>query len=376
MVPHDIPVSTELIAQVQSPQEVSIVARVSGFLEKQLYIEGTMVDEGQVLFQMDRKPFIVQLESSQAALDRANAEHNTAVINLKRVRPLVEQHALSQKDLDNAIGQEESTAAAVAQAQAGVDLAKLNLSYTTIISPLHGKVAAAQQKEGAYLSPQNNQLTTVSSFDPMWVNFSMSENDFSRYRSQIAQGLLVPPLDGNYQVELLRDDDSPMAQTGRITFVNPSYNAQTGTFLIRATIANPEETLRANQYVRVRLHGAIRPHAITIPQRAVQQGSQGQFVWVLNEADKVERRPVVVGKWHGDDWFIQQGLVAGDRVVVDGALRLTSGSSVKVNDDASRSELQKPLPVKNSLSVRQSDDSFVAMTAAAYQISQISPSIL
>jgi len=328
--PRDTPVTAEFIAQTQSPQEVSIVARVSGFLDKQLYAEGTMVKEGQLLFQMDRKPFIAQLDSAQAALDKTNAAHDTAVANLKRVKPLAEQNALSQKDLDDATGQADSTAASVAQAQANVDTARLNLSYTTIASPLRGIAAAAQQKEGAYLSPQNNLLTTVSSLDPMWVNFSMSENAFTHYRSQIAQGLLIPPKDGSYEVELIQVDNTPLAQKGRITFVNPSYNAQTGTFLIRVTIANPDGALRPNQYVRVRLHGAIRANAITVPQRAVQQGAKGHFVWIVNAAGKAELRPVVVGEWYRDSWFINQGLTAGDQVVVDGALRLAPDSPVKI----------------------------------------------
>src|SRR5512139_941703 len=328
--PRDTPVTFEYIAQTQSPQEVNIVARVSGFLDRQLYTEGSIVKEGQVLFQMDRKPFIAQLDSAQAAWDKAKAANDTAVANLKRVRPLAELNALSQKDLDDATGNADTTAASVAQAQATVDTAKLNLSYTTIASPLRGIAAAAQQKEGAYLSPQNNLLTTVSSLAPMWVNFSISENEFENYRDQVARGVLAPPKDGNYVVELIQVDGSTFPQTGRITFVDPSFNPQTGTFLIRVTIPNPDGSLRPNQYVRVRLHGATRPNAITIPQRAVQQGAKGHFVWVVNQAGKAELRPVVVGDWYRDSWFISQGLAAGDQVVVDGTLRIAPDLPVKV----------------------------------------------
>lgn len=328
--PRDTPVSFEYIAQTQSPQEVNIVARVSGFLDKQLYTEGAIVKPGQVLFQMDRRPFIAQFDSAQAAWDKAKAAHDTAVANLERVRPLAEQNALSQKDLDDATGNANTTAASVAQAQANVDTARLNLSYTTIASPLHGVAAAAQQKQGTYLSPQNNLLTTVSSLDPMWVNFSVSENEFENYRDQVAKGLLVPPRDGNYVVELIQVDGSTFPQTGRITFADPSFNPQTGTFLIRVSVPNPQGALRPNQYVRVRLKGATRPGAITIPQRAVQQGAKGHFVWVVNQAGKAEVRPVVVGDWYRDSWFISQGLAAGDRVVVDGSLRLAPDVPVRV----------------------------------------------
>lgn len=328
--PRDTPVTFEYIAQTQSPQEVNIVARVSGFLDKQLYTEGAIVKEGQILFKMDRKPFIAQLDSAQAAWDKAKAANDTALANLKRVKPLADLNALSQKDLDDATGNADTTAASVAQAQANVDTARLNLSYTTIASPLRGVAAAAQQKEGAYLSPQNNLLTTVSSLNPIWVNFSISENEFTNYRDQVTKGLLVPPQGGNYVVELIQVDDSTFPQTGKITFADPSFNPQTGTFLIRVTIPNPNGALRPNQYVRVRLNGATRPNAITIPQRAVQQGAKGHFVWVVNQAGKAELRPVRVGEWYGDSWFISEGLAAGDQVVVDGTLRLAPDATVKV----------------------------------------------
>jgi membrane fusion protein (multidrug efflux system) len=343
--PRDTPVTFEYIAQTQSPQEVDIVARVSGFLDKQLYTEGAIVKEGQVLFQMDRKPFIAQLDAAKAAWDKARAANATAMANLERVRPLADQNALSQKDLDDATGNADTTAASVAQAQANVDTARLNLSYTTIASPLRGIAAAAQQKEGAYLSPQNNLLTTVSSLNPMWVNFSISENEFESYRDQVARGVLVPPKDGHYRVELIQVDGSTFPQTGRITFVDPSFNPQTGTFLIRVTIPNPDGALRPNQYVRVRLHGATRPNAIMVPQRAVQQGAKGHFAWVVTQAGKAELRPVDVGDWYGNSWFISQGLAAGDQVIVDGTLRLAPDAPVNVTPYVPKPDSLEAAPV-------------------------------
>lgn len=327
--PRDAPITFEYIAQTQSPQQVNIVARVNGFLEKQLYTEGEIVKEGKVLFQMDQKPFIAQLDAMRAAYDKARAAHDTAAANLKRVQPLAAQNALSQKDLDDSTGTEQTTAAAQAQAQANVDTATLNLSYTTIASPLTGVSAAAQQKEGAYLSPGNNLLTTVSSLHPMWVNFSVSENEFKSYLDEIAKGLIVPPKDKNYVVELIQVDGSLFPHPGKVTFVDPSFNPQTGTFLIRVTVPNPDSTLRPNQFVRVRLKGATRPNAVAVPQRAVQQGAKGHFVWAVDKDGKAELRPVTVGEWYGDQWFINAGLKPGDQVVVDGGLRLRPGAVVK-----------------------------------------------
>jgi membrane fusion protein (multidrug efflux system) len=327
--PRDTPIVYEYIATTQSPQEVNIVARVNGFLDQQLYTEGDIVREGKVLFQMDQKPFIAQLDAMQAAYDSAKAAHDTAAANLKRVKPLAAVNALSQKDLDDAIGSEQTSAASMAGAKANVETAKLNLSYTTIASPINGVSTAAQQKVGAYLSPANNQLTTVSSLNPMWVNFSISENELSAFRDQTAKGLIIPPKNRDFTVEILLVDGTTFPQTGRITYADPSFNSQTGTFLLRSTFSNPKGALRPNQYVRARLSGAQRPHAVLVPQSAVQQGGKGHFVWVIDKDGKAENRPVTPGDWYGDQWFINAGLAAGEQVVVGGALRLRAGAPVK-----------------------------------------------
>ena len=328
VVRRDVPVVFEYVAQTQSSHLVNIQARVSGFLDKRMYTEGSMVKEGQVLFQMDPKPFQVQLNQAKAALAKQEAANETARLDLARVKPLTEQNALSQKDLDDARGRYLSTSAAVAQAQAQVDSAKLNLSYTTILSPVNGISSSAIQTDGTYINPQNSLLTTVAVLSPMWVNFSISENEMQEYRQQMAKQLLRPPPDHEYQVEIVLVGGSVFPYRGRMTFAEPSYNPQTGTFLIRVSVKNPKGILRPNQYVRVRLIGAIRPGAILVPQRAVQQGSKGQFVWVVGKDDKVEERPVTVGEWYGEDWFIFEGLEAGEQVVVDGAITLRPGVSV------------------------------------------------
>ena len=328
IVQRDAPVSFEFVAQTQSSHLVNIQARVSGFLDKRLYTEGALVKEGEILFQMDAKPFQVQLAQANAALAKQEAAFETARLNLERTKPLAKQNALSQKDLDDATGQYLSVAAAVDQAKAQVEEAKLNLSYTTITSPVTGLSSSARQTDGTYINPQNSLLTTVSVLSPIWVNFSISENEMYKYRGQQAKGLLRAPAYEEHQVEIILVDGSVYPYTGRMTFAEPSYNAQTGTFLIRATFDNPEGVLRPNQYVRARLKGSVRPNAILVPQRAVQQGSRGHFVWVVGKESKIEVRPVVVGDWQGDDWFIDEGLRSGERVVVDGALTLRPGMTV------------------------------------------------
>jgi membrane fusion protein, multidrug efflux system len=329
VVARDVPVTSVFVAQTQSSQAVTIAARVSGFLDRRVYTEGTVVKAGQVLFRMDQKPFQAQVDAAAAALQRNQAAMEVAQANLARTKPLAQQNALSQKDLDDAQGQYEQTAAAVAQSKAQLESAKLDLSYTIISSPVDGVSSFAAVADGTYVNPQNSQLTSVSVLTPMWINFSISENEMQRIRNQVQQGQIRLPEGNQFVVEIELVDGTLFPYRGKITFADPSYNSQTGTFLIRAAVDNPKGVLRPNQYVRTRLSGAIRPNAILVPQRAVQQGAKGHFVWVVNKDAKAELRPVVVGDWYGESWFISQGLAAGDRVVVDGALRLAPDAPVK-----------------------------------------------
>ena len=330
ITPRDVPVTAEFVAQTQSSQAVNIQARVSGFLDKRVYVEGSMVKAGQVLFQMDPKPFQAQVDAAKATLASNVAAQRVASANLARTKPLAEQNALSQADLDNATGQAEQANAAVTQAQAQLEEAELNLSYTTITSPVNGASSYAAVADGTYVSPSNAQLTTVSVLSPMWVNFSISENAMARVRAQERSGQLKMPAEEAFDAQIEMVDGTQFPYDGKITFADPSYNSQTGTFLIRVSVPNPKGLLRPNQYVRVHLLGATRPNGIMVPQRAVQQSAQGHFVWVVGKGNLAEMRPVEVGEWNGDNWFIDEGLVAGDVVIVDGTLRLAPGAPVSV----------------------------------------------
>lgn len=332
ITPHDIPVTAVFVAQTQSSQAVNIQARVSGFLDKRVYVEGSLVKAGQVLFQMDPKPFQVQVDGAKAALQRNQAAAEVARANLARTKPLVAQNALSQKDLDDAQGQYEQAQAAVEQSKAQLEQAQLNLSYTTIRSPVTGVTSNAQVADGTYVNPSNAQLTTVSVLSPMWVTFSVSENQIERVRDDVHAGRLRVPESGRFTVQVELADGTVFPHTGKITFAAPSFSSTTGTFQLRATVDNPDGLLRPNQYVRARLLGAVSPDAIVVPQRAVQQGAKGHFVWVVDGQGHAEQRPVVVGDWYGGDgWIVSDGLAAGDVVVVDGGLKLATGAAVKTS---------------------------------------------
>ncbi|WP_235442761.1 efflux RND transporter periplasmic adaptor subunit [Caballeronia mineralivorans] len=327
----DTPVDFEFTAQTESSREVQIRARVDGFLDKRVYTEGQLVHTGQTLFLMDPKPFQAVLQSAKGQLAQQQARLTVAKANLARVVPLVAQNALSQKERDDAIGNEKETEAAVIAAKGQVQTAELNLSYTTIKSPLTGLSSFARQQDGSYVTAAaTGLLTSVYQLDPMWVNFSISENELLAYRDQIEKKQLRFPANDDFEVTVVLADGTVFPSRGRINFANPAFNTQTGTFLVRASFANPQGSLRPGQFVRARVSGAVRPNAILVPQRAVLQGSKSHFVWVVDKDSKGHQRVVEVGTWHGDDWFITDGLKPGERIVVDGAIRVIADTSLKV----------------------------------------------
>lgn len=346
VAPRDTPAVFEYVAQTQSSRQVNIQARVNGFLDRRVYTEGAIVKAGQVLFLMDKKPFQAQVDAAKAQLSKAQAAAEVARQNLERVKPLAAAEALSQKDLDDATGNYQSTAAQVDAAKAQLTTAELNLSYCTITAPVAGITGAAAQADGTYLNQQNAQLTTVAVLSPMYVNFSLSENEFQGFRDQIAKGQLERAPDNSYVVEIVLVDGQVFPHTGRVTFADPAYSAQTGTFLIRATVDNPQGLLKPNQYVRVRVKGATRPNAILLPQRAVLQGARGHFVWVVDKDGKAENRPVTVGDWSGDEWLVIEGLRAGEKVVVDGGLKLGPGAALNPKPYVAGSAPSQPVAPK------------------------------
>jgi len=332
--PQDTAVSMMFVGKTASSRRVEIRSRVEGFLDKRTYVEGSMVEAGQVLFEMDKKPFEAQLNFTRAELAQQQARLETARTNLNRIRPLAKKKAVAQKELDDAEGFYRESAAAVEQAKARVVQAELELGYCTITTPVTGLSSFAVMREGAYIGLGDSLLTYVAQLDPMWIEFSVSENQVLKHRDEVKQGRLLDPPDNDFVIEIVLADGSIFPHTGKITFADASLSEATGTFLIRAEIDNPGQRLRPGQFVRARLTGAVRPDAILVPQQAVQQGAKGSFVWVVNEEGKAEFRPVTVGPWHGEEWFIDSGLAAGDTVVVTGALKLRAGVPVRVTEPA------------------------------------------
>ena len=335
VVTQETPAYSEFTAQTESSQLVQIRTRVSGFLDKRTYKEGGLVKQGQTLFQIDRKPFEAQLAAARGEFSAQQARHAVAQATLARVKPLAEQNALSKKDLDDAIGNERTAAAAVEVARANVMTAELNLGYTTIKSPIDGLASFAKMQDGSYLNAngEDSQLTTVAALNPMRIVFSVSENQFLQYQDKVAKGIIKAPENENYEVEVQLADGVTLPEKGKLTFSDTSYAQGTGTMMLRAEISNADRRLLPGQFVRARLLGSIYPKGILLPQRAVLQNGDKYFVWLVDKESKAQMRPIEVGNWIQDQWLILSGLDGGETLITDGFMRLAPGLPVKASGE-------------------------------------------
>ena len=336
--PASYPVTFEYVGQGIGSKDAEVRARVTGIVEQRLYQEGAWVKAGQPLFQIDPKPYQAQLESTEAEIARAQAEKARAEREVARLRPLAERKAIGQKEADDAQSQAEFAAAAIKSAEAKATEARLNLSYTRVTAPITGVTGRAQQSEGSIATANQTLLATISQIDPMWVGFSVSENERLKLERARAEGKLKLPNGTGYQVELRLADGSRFPRTGRINFEETRINPQTGTSEMRATVGNADGALKPGQFIRVVLKGAERPDAIAVPQVAVMEGPQGKFVYVVGKNEKgmevATPRPIVAGDWTTVDgrnlWIIDSGLKPGDVVIVDGVAKLMPGAPIKL----------------------------------------------
>ena len=240
---------------------------------------------------------------------------------------------LDEAEWRQIIGSVKSAEAAVHSSRARLDEAELNLSYTVIKAPVTGVTGQALVREGTYLTAgPGGHLSYVAQLDPAWVNFSISQNQLTAARQQQADGLMVAPPNHEYFINLELSGGDQYPHSGKLSFVDPSFNTDTGTFLVRAELPNPESKLQPGMFVEATLTGATRPNALLVPQRAVQQTSNGHVVFLVSSQGTAEVRPVVVGDWVEQDWIIEKGLKPGEQVITDGFQRLAPGAPVKVTD--------------------------------------------
>ncbi len=330
--PQNVPLDLEYSARTLGSKETAVRARVSGILIKRNYVEGTQVNEGDVLFEIDHEPYRVVLEQAKAKLAQSKAQLTAAEAQWKRVSKLFEERIVSEKSRDDAKANLDALRAAVKLAQAEVDSAQLNLDYTTVTAPIAGITSMETVSEGSLVAV-NDQLTTITQLDPMYVLFSASENELFKLASMVEKGLIVNT--SNFSSEGSRkitarvhyNNGALYPEEGEIDFINPSIDETTGTLRLRATFPNKDKRLIPGQFVRLSIGNIVRKDAIVIPQEAVMQGAKGAFVYRLSSQNMVESVPVETGAQIGDGyWIIDEGLKDGDVVITNGLMKVRTGS--------------------------------------------------
>ena len=324
-----IPDEPEFIGQAEASRPVEIRSQVTGLLKAVLYPEGRDVKKGDSLYQIDPVPFQAAAAIAKAKIAEAEARVVQARQDLARVKPLLAQQAVSQKDVDDAVAGDLTAKALLQGAKAELIKAQFDLDNTLITAPIDGLSERSRYYEGRLVSAQTDLLTVVHRVDPMFVVVSVPETFILKRRRDIESKKITHP--GVYQLrgQLTLMDDSAYPHEGVLDLLEPGLRTETGSRQTRITFPNPQRTLLPGQFVKVRFTGDTKTDAILIPQRAVLQGPQGPFVFVVNQDEKIEIRGVAASDWKGDQWLIDTGLNQGDRVVVNGLMKIGPGAPVK-----------------------------------------------
>ena len=325
----------EFIGQTEAFRPVEIRSQVTGIIKKVFFIEGRNVKKGDRLYLIDPLPFKGDYLSAKAKVTQAKARLVQAIQDLARVKPLLEEQAVSKKDVDDAVAEQLAAKAALEAAQGDLVKSRFDLGNTLITAPVNGRIGRSRFYEGRLVSAQTDLLTTIDQLDPMYVNVSVPESYLLRRRRELANKTVQRPDLFQLRGVMTFADGSVYPHEGKLDFADVGLRAETGTLQGRFVFPNPEGDLSPGksyfypgQFVRIRLKGYIRTDAILIPQRAVQQGPKGIFVNVVDPDDKIEVREVKATSWKGSDWLIEAGLQPGERVVVEGFHRIQPGVQV------------------------------------------------
>jgi len=340
----DVPVYTEWVGTTDGLVNATIQAQVTGYLVKQNYREGDLVKKGQVLFEIDPRTFQAAVDASKGSLAQAEARWETAKANLQRVRPLAAKNAVSQKDLDDATGAEQSTRAAVDSAKAQLDAAQLNLGFTRVDSPVDGIAGIAKAQIGNLVGPgQIQELTAVSTVDPIKVYIAVSEQEYMKFRRKRGEKTEENSAEA-IPLELILADGSVYPHKGRFSLADRQVDVKTGTIRVGALFPNPGNLLRPGQYGTVRATMETKKGGLLVPQRAVTE-VQGKFlVAVVGSDNAVELRPVTPAERVGSLWVIDKGLNPGERVVVEGVQKVKTGVRVNPTQAATEGEAKPATP--------------------------------
>jgi membrane fusion protein (multidrug efflux system) len=322
VVQKDVPIYGEWVGALDGSINAVIRPQVTGYLISQNYREGEQVKKGQILFEIDPRTFQAALNQAKAQLSQQKARHDTAKANLARIKPLAEKNAVSQKDLDDAVGTELSARASVEAGQAAVDEAQLNLGFTRITSPVDGIAGIAKTQLGNLVSPSmQEELTSVSTVDPIKVYINISEQE---YLKTVASGNRADQM----SLQLILANGSVYPHEGRFALADRQIDSTTGTLKVGALFPNKDSLLRPGQYGRIRAMIQVKKGALLIPQRAVTEMQGKYLVAVVGADNKVDVRPVQVGERVGSDWLIDKGLQPGEQVVAEGTQKVRPGLTV------------------------------------------------
>lgn len=329
VTPQTVTDEPEFIGQTESSRPVEIRSQVTGLVKERFFQEGRDVKKGDRLYQIDPVPFQAAMLSARAKVSQAEARLVQAKQNLARVKPLLAEQAVAQKDVDDAVAEELAAKAALEGARADLVKADFDLSNTKIVAPIDGLIERTRVYEGRLVAAQTDLLTIIHQVDPIYVIVSAPESWLLQRNRELAEKRLQRPDLYQLRGRIIFSDGSTYPHEGKLDFADVSMKTDTGSRQGRFVFPNADRKVLPGQFVKVRVLGYVRPNAILIPQRAVQQGPKGPVVFIVGDGDKVEIRDIQASEWRGSLWLIEKGLQGGERVIVEGFPRATPGAPVK-----------------------------------------------
>lgn len=329
-------VTTELPGRTSAYRIAEVRPQVGGIILKRNFVEGSDIQAGSSLYQIDPATYQAAYDSARGDLAKAEAAANIAHLTVNRYKTLVGTKYISQQEYDTAVADARQADAAVTAAKAAVETARINLAYTKVTSPISGRIGKSSVTEGALVtSNQANALATVQQLDPIYVDVTQSSNDFLRLKEELANGTLEQE-GGKAKAELVLENGQVYAQKGSLEFSDVTVDESTGSITIRAVFPNPKGDLLPGMFVRARLDEGIKNNALLVPQQGVTRNPRGEATVMLVGADnKVENRTVTAAQAIGDKWLVTDGLKSGDKVIVTGLQKVRPGVQVKVEEEAS-----------------------------------------
>ncbi|MCA8089716.1 efflux RND transporter periplasmic adaptor subunit [Burkholderia anthina] len=329
--PQNVPVFTELPGRTSAFLVAQVRARVDGIVLRREFTEGSDVKAGQRLYKIDPAPYIAALNSAKATLAKAQANLVTQNALVARYKVLVAANAVSKQDYDNAVATQGQAAADVAAGKAAVDTAQINLGYTDVVSPITGRVGISQVTPGAYVqASQATLMSTVQQLDPVYVDLTQSSLDGLKLRQDVQSGKLKTSGPGAAKVSLILEDGKTYSEAGKLQFSDVTVDQTTGSVTIRAVFPNPGRVLLPGMFVRARIEEGVNENAFLVPQIGVTHDQKGEAIaMVVNASGKVESHPLKTSGMQGQNWIVEGGLEAGDRVIVQGIDKVRPGAAVK-----------------------------------------------